>query len=312
MLLKNPGFKSYSFKSGSFINSASQCSHCHSKPSNPKIPTTPKSSISVFPTNCNSFSYWIPSVIKSNDPKSACMSSQTSHLLRLPLKFSKHLVKSFASACQSTFSQNQKVFYSASLFQVFELPFQGNATATLPFTTIPSRSSGICMFLLNFLFSFILLTFLSCFILNLMIHILLTVLVVIKFYTNTAGFLFRLVDGNRSLITLIMELINTFQYGALINKMTFSNINLLNKAILIMVPMFLEMNIRKAFYCNIVSSENFLELNYLKLIMSANKEVFNFLTILFFGEIILNSQGICVCFFTNAASFILIITIFVC
>ena len=58
-------FDSYSFKSSSFTNSASQSSFCHSKFSNPKITTTPKSSISVSPTNRNSFSLSPPSVIKS-------------------------------------------------------------------------------------------------------------------------------------------------------------------------------------------------------------------------------------------------------
>ena len=78
------------------------------------------------------------------------MPSQTSHLLPLPLKPGKCLIKSSTLACQSIFSQNQ-VFNFASSFQVSELPFQRNAVVTLPFITIPSRSSAICMFLLNLL-----------------------------------------------------------------------------------------------------------------------------------------------------------------
>ena len=92
----------------------------------------------------------IPSVIESNDLKPACVPSQTSHLLPLPLKPGKCLIKSSTLACQSIFSQNQ-VFNFASSFQVSELPFQRNAVVTLPFITIPSRSSAICMFLLNLL-----------------------------------------------------------------------------------------------------------------------------------------------------------------
>ena len=76
-----------------------------------------------------------------------------------------NLLYSSAQACQSIFSQNQKVFNSASLFQVSELPFQFNATATLPLTIISLISSAICIFLLNLLFSFILLTCSFCFIL---------------------------------------------------------------------------------------------------------------------------------------------------
>ena len=114
---------------------------------------------------------------------------------------------------------------------------QQQRNATLPFTIIPLRSSAICIFLLNLLFSFILLTCSSCFILNfnILIYIRLTVLVFINFYTNSAGFLFRLMESNMSLIILILEFIHIFQFGAKFNKMTFSNRNLLNKARFIMV-----------------------------------------------------------------------------
>ena len=77
MVLKNPSFNSDSFKFGSFTNSASRRSFCHPKP---KIPATHKSSISVSLTKRNYVSYLIPLVIRSNDPKSTCTPSQTSHL----------------------------------------------------------------------------------------------------------------------------------------------------------------------------------------------------------------------------------------
>ena len=70
--------------------------------------------------------------------------------------------------------------------------------------------------MLNLLFSFTLLTCPSSFILNfinILTYILLTVLVFIKFYAYSGGI---------------------FQYGGIFNKMTFSNINLLNKALVIL------------------------------------------------------------------------------
>ena len=190
-----------------------------------KIPATPKSSISVSPTNRNEFSFSIPSVIKSNDSKPACAPPQTSHLLPFPIKSRKHLFQSSTQVDQSSFSQNQRVFNSASLFQVSELPFQRNATATLPFTIIPLKSSAIYIFLLNLLFNFILLTCSSCFILNfnVLIYILLKVLIFIKLYTNSTGLLFRLMESNRSLIILIIEFIYIFQYDATFNKMNFKH-----------------------------------------------------------------------------------------
>ena len=45
--------------------------------------------------------------------------------------------------------------------------------------------------------------------------------------------------------------------------MTFSNIDLLNKALLIVVLVFLKIKIRKVFCCNLVSLEDLLKLNYL-------------------------------------------------
>ena len=103
----------------------------------------------------------------------------------------------------------------------------------------------------------------SCFILNsnILIYIL---LVFIRFFTNSPGFLFRLVENNKCLITLITQFMHIFQYVAIFNKMTFSNINSLSKVLLIVVLVFLWMKIRKALHCNIVSSEDFLKLHYLK------------------------------------------------
>ena len=90
-MVQKPSFNSYSFKSSSLTNSDSQLSSCHSKFSGPKIPTTPKSPISVSPTNRNNFSLSIPSVIKPNDSKPACVPPQTSHILPFPIKSSWHL-----------------------------------------------------------------------------------------------------------------------------------------------------------------------------------------------------------------------------
>ena len=101
-------FYVYSFKSSSFTNLASQNSICYSKFSNPKIPTTPKSSISDSPTNRKNFSYLIPSVIKSNNTKPVCEPSQTSHFVPLPIKSSKCLFHSSTQACQSIFFSKSK------------------------------------------------------------------------------------------------------------------------------------------------------------------------------------------------------------
>ena len=90
-----------------------------------------------------------------------------------------------------------------------------------------------------------------------------TVLVFIKFYTNSPGLLFRLMESNRSLIILIIEFIHIFQYGAIFNKMTFSNINIVNKALLIVLLLFFKVKIRNALRCNIVTSEDLLKLSCL-------------------------------------------------
>ena len=82
-----------------------------------------------------------------------------------------------------------------------------------------------------------------------------------KIYTNSTGLLFRLIESNSSLINLSRQLIYIFQYGAMFKKMTFSNINLSKKVLLIVVLLFLKLMIRKTLRCNIVSSEDLLKLN---------------------------------------------------
>ena len=166
----------------------------------PKILVISKSSISISPTNHNSFSHSFFLVIKSNDSKPTCSPSWTPHFSPLVLKSSNRLFQSSTPTSQSFFSLNQNIFVSTSLFQVSELPFQRNVTATLSFAIFPWRSSTICMFLLNSLFSLILLTCLYYLILNfkVFIYILPTVLVFIKFCANSAGVLFRLIESNRS------------------------------------------------------------------------------------------------------------------
>ena len=145
-MVQKHSFDSHSFKPGCFTNSASQLSFFRSKFSGPKIPTTYKSSISVSPTNHNNFPSSIPYVIKSNDSKPACAPPQITHLSPFSIKYCRRFFQPSTEACQSIISQNQKVFNSVSLFEVSELPFQLNATAKLPFTIIPLRSSAICIF----------------------------------------------------------------------------------------------------------------------------------------------------------------------
>ena len=134
MVLKHPSYKSHSFKSGSFTTQlhnvllVTQNSH--------KIPANPKFSISVFPKNCNNFSYLILSVIKFNySTKSTCAPSQTSYVSPLPLKSSKHLFQLSAPACHSIFSQNQKSFNLPPYFKFLNYHFQRNVTGTRPFTS---------------------------------------------------------------------------------------------------------------------------------------------------------------------------------
>ena len=82
---------------------------------------------------------------------------------------------------------------------------------------------------------------------------------------------------NRSLIILIMEFTGIFQYGAIFNKMTFSNINLQNKALLILVLVFVKVKKDQKSFPPQYQFKGFIEV---KISMSPNKEVFKFLTIL--------------------------------
>ena len=95
--------KYYDQDCSSFTNSASQRSFCHSEFSGSKIPPTPKSSISISPTNRNGFSFSIPSVIIFNHSKPACAPSQTIHLLPFPTKSRRRHFQSCTQACQSIF-----------------------------------------------------------------------------------------------------------------------------------------------------------------------------------------------------------------
>ena len=136
---------------------------------------------------------------------------------------------------------------------------------------------------------------------NILIYIILTVLVFIKFYTNSVGLLLRLMESNRSLIILIMEITHIFQYGAIFKKMTFSNINLQNKVHLLVVLKFLKVKIRKAFCCNIVSLEDLLKLNYLCQLI---RKFSNFSWFYLFGDFFF--VCVCVCSYeTRVCSLIL-------
>ena len=206
------------------------------------------------------------------------------------------------------------VFNSAFLLslEVSELQFQLNVTATLPFTIIPLRSSAICIFMLNLLFSFILLTCSFCFILNfnILIYILFTVLVFTTFYTNSAGLLFILMENNRSLIYLITEFIHIFRNGAIFDKMTFSNIELPKKALLIVVPVFLKVKIRKALRCSIVNLEDLLKLNNICHLIRkfSNLSLFYLSSEIFFSIHMKRVSA----FLYYTASFILVIAIVFC
>ena len=94
---------------------------------------------------------------------------------------------------------------------------------------------------------------------------------------------------NRSPIILIIEFIHIFQYGTIFNKIAFSNINLLNKTLLIGGLIFLKGKIRKVF-------RQFAGCIEFKLSMSTNKEVFTLLTVLsLFGKSFLHSYGTSIC-----------------
>ena len=82
---------------------------------------------------------------------------------------------------------------------------------------------------------------------------------------HSTVFLFRLMKSNRTLIILIMDVIHIFQYYLIFNKMTFSNISLRNTALLIVVIAFVNVKIGKFFRCNILSSDKFLKITFLKI-----------------------------------------------
>ena len=92
-----------------------------------------------------------------------------------------------------------------------------------------------------------------------------------------------------------------YQYGVIFNKITFSNINLLNKALLTVVLVFLKVKIRKNFLCSIVSSENLLKLNHVKsflchLIRSFSNFSEFYLSLMIFLLFFLYSYEMCVYF----------------
>ena len=166
--------------------------------------------------------------------------------------------------------------------------------------------------MLNLLFSLILLTCSFCFILNfnILIYILFTVLVFTTFYTNSAGLLFILMENNRSLIYLITEFIYIFQNGAILNKMTFSNIELSKKDLLIVVPVLLKVKIRRALRRSIVNLEDLLKLNNIcHLIRKFSNLSLFYLSLVNFFSIHMKHVS---AFLYYTASFILVIAIVFC
>ena len=107
-----------------------------------------------------------------------------------------------------------------------------------------------------------------------------------------------------------MRFIHIIQYGAIFNKLTFANINLLNKALLIVVIVFVKVKIRKAFRCNIVSSEDLLKLNHLCHLITefSNFSQFYLSLVIFFCIHIKHVFA----FLYNTASFILVTAIVFC
>ena len=117
-------------------------------------------------------------------------------------------------------------------------------------------------------------------------------------------------ESNRPLIYLITEFIHIFQYGAISNKMTFSNINLSKKSLLIVVLVFLKVKIRKTLRCIIVSSEDLLKLNNLCHLISkfSNFSQFYLSLVIFFSIHIKRLPA----FLYYTASFILVVEIGFC
>ena len=93
VMVQKPSFDSCSFKSSSPFKS-----------------TTPKSSISVSPTNRNNFSFSVPSVIKSNDSEPACAPPQISHFSPFPIKSGRHFFSvSYSNLPINFFSRSEGV-----------------------------------------------------------------------------------------------------------------------------------------------------------------------------------------------------------
>ena len=92
--------------------------------------------------------------------------------------------------------------------------------------------------------------------------------------------------------------------------MTFSNINLLTKTLLIVVLVFLKGKIRKAFRCNIVNSEDLLKLIYPCHLIRSFQISHNFIC---FGEVFFWTYVKRILAFSRyTALFIVIITIDIC
>ena len=117
-------------------------------------------------------------------------------------------------------------------------------------------------------------------------------------------------ENNRSLIYLITEFIHIFQNGAIFNKMTFSNIKLSKKALLIVVPVFLKVKIRRALRGSIVNLEDLLKLNNIcHLIRKFSNLSLFYLSLVNFFSIHMKRVS---AFLYYTASFILVIAIVFC
>ena len=147
-MVQKPSFDSYSFKSSSPFKS-----------------TTSKSSISFSPTNRNNFSVSVPSVIKSNDSKSACAPPQTSHLLPFPIKSSRHLFSLLLKPANQFFLKIRRCLILPPYFKFLNYrSYECNSNIAFYYNPI-KIFSNLYLFA-NLLFSFISLTCSSCFILN--------------------------------------------------------------------------------------------------------------------------------------------------
>ena len=117
-------------------------------------------------------------------------------------------------------------------------------------------------------------------------------------------------ENNRSLIYLITEFIYIFQNGAILNKMTFSNIELSKKDLLIVVPVLLKVKIRRALRRSIVNLEDLLKLNNIcHLIRKFSNLSLFYLSLVNFFSIHMKRVS---AFLYYTASFILVIAIVFC